>query len=245
MAREKPRPILPIDPGTMFPRVIPFPRQDVAVIEPFVHPLWSAVALDAAVIPAEVSFFTYGQGQDVNGAGAGVVRATELHTNIRTPSRLSTPKIALITGFSLVVPQLTAVMGALKQATDGAAETATTSDLVEDLQRILYGTVFQFEVGALKDYYTAPSWNLPGNVGVEGVVALSVNALVTQGPIQFNLTSVQGMGQFQELYQSPILIPSEQEFSAKIMTRQAAPPVIATATLLYCVLPAIQGREVM
>lgn len=245
MAREKPRPILPIDPATMFPRIIPFPRQDVAVIEPFVHPLWSACALDAAVIPAEVPFFTYGIGQPVAGAGPGAVNATEIHTNIRTPSRLSTPKIALITGFSLVVPQLNAVLLALKQATEGTSETATASVLVEDLQRILYGTVFQFEVGALKDYYTAPSWNVPGNVGVEGVVATDVNALATQGPFQTNLTSVQGMGQFQELYQSPILIPSEQEFSAKLITRQAAPPVIALATLVYCVLPAIQGREVM
>ena len=227
------------------PRVIPFPRPDVAVIEPFNHPLYSAAAFDAAVIPAEVTFFTYGQGNLVSGAGAGAVIASEIHTNLRTPARLSSPKIALITGFSLVVPQLTAPLTAMLQVPAGVGEAAIDLPLVTDLQRLLYGTVFRFSVGGTKEYYTAPSWNIPGNVGVEGVITTDINMPAAGGPAASFYVSVQGMGRFEDLYQSPIFIPSEQEFQAALIARQPVPPTLVAARLIYAVLPAIQGREVM
>ena len=237
-------PMVPLVPG-LAPRVIPFPRPDVAVLEAFNHPLYSALAFDAAVIPSETVFFSYGIGQLVTGAGIGAVAASEIHTNLRTPARLSSPKVALITGFSLVVTQLTAALTAPLTAVTGVSETAIDLPEVTDLVRLLYGTVYQFRVGGVKDYYTAPAWNLPGNVGIEGVVATDINAPAAGGPFQSMYVAAQGQGEFTDLYQSPIFIPSEQEFSAALLTRQATAPTLAAARLVYNVLPAIEGREVM
>lgn len=243
MPKETP-PTVPPVPG-LAPRMMPFPRPDVAVLEAFVHPLYSAHAFDAAVIPVENLFFSYGVGGTVAGAGAGAITATEAHTNLRTPARLSTPKVALVTGFSLVATQLTAPLTALLQAPTSTSETAVALNVVEDLQRILFGTVFQFRVGGTKDYYTAPAWNVPGNIGIDGIVAQTVNAQATQGPFSLLNVAPNGMGQFQELEQSPIFLPSEQEFQALLIARQATPPTLAAARVVWAVLPAIQGREVM
>lgn len=241
--------VQPVDPGSaaqLAPRVVPFPRPDVAVLEPIMHPLWSAVCLDNAVIPDRVQFFRYAQGGTVAGAGTGAVTpATELHTSMETANSLPTPKIALVLGYSIVVPALDSTLTALLTDTQGAAETATVSTLVEDLQRILYGTVFRFEIGGIRTYYEAPTWTLPGNTGVEGVVSSSVNALAAQGPFQVNLTAVQGQGQFLELYKHAILLPSQQTFLAELVAAQATPPTLVAERLVWCVLPAITGREVM
>lgn len=234
--------------------ISPHPAFARAKLEPVHEPLFSAIVTNVNVLfPAEVTWFQYGLGGVVSGAGTGAVAARLIHTNLETPAQLAMPKLHLVTGLRVVFNTgvdavLTNLMTA--SAVSGAAGAATVIDSAfEDLLRVVYGTVFVFHVGT-KDYFVGPTWMVPGNVGIGGVTSSSISDIGAAADEAVNLGAFHSAGKYQALPRFPILIPSQQNFFAALRAPQLTRPttgIAADATtehLIWCFLDGISGREV-
>lgn len=225
------------------PRRFAFPHPAAAAkIEPISQPLYSYVFFAAAVLPVETRAFGYPIGGLVAGAG-GTANAGHIHTNMEAANLLATPKIALILGYRVIVPALNALLTVPIAASTNVLAAAPDSFELNDLKRFVYGTSFRFFVGT-KDYYVAPTWSVPGNVGIEGLSALYVQAPAATGPNRLDSIAVHSQGRYEKLYQHKILIPSQQSFFCSIRATGVVPPTLQATRGLWCVLDAIFGREV-
>lgn len=217
----------------------PAPALGTPLLEVIRQPLYSAIALDAAVIPSETRFFQYQIGDTIAGAGAGAVAATQYATNMEVSGALATPKIFEIFGIRLVMSNITAP-GTAAPTHPAVPADATNADLHDDMHRVFWGTHFSLHIGT-KDYISAPSWCVPGNAGLSGYAAAGADdgAAAEQHLIQ----AVQGTGKYLALDPYTIFIPSQQSFHAKLRAPQATTPTLALARLVWCMLDGRLGRE--
>jgi len=203
--------------------------------------LYSSIALDAAVIPAELRFFGYQIGDPVPGAGAGVQTAVNIHTNMEIAGALATPKVFEVRGIRVYVSQmnadLTTTTGVVNPVALGAAS------LLDDMQRIFWGTDFRWHIGN-KDYLTVPTHGVPPNVNLAGNA--SIDAASTAALDVRRILTAQGVGKYYSCAPYPTFIPSQQSFFAQLRATQLAAnrPVLDVAHLVYCMLDGVLGREV-
>lgn len=220
-----------------------------AKLEPIHQPLYSAYLFDAALTPNEALYFQYAVGGSVATNAAAATVATTLHTNIAAAGFLPTPKIFLTTGIRIVPVELGSTLINPIDDSGGSSRAAVTftgedSNLLEDLQRLIYGSYIRFFVGT-KDYLVAPTWLTPGNTGIEGEVADSMSAGATPAAtIQTRRTTTfHSLGRYFELKRYPVLIPSQQNFFVSLNFPQTTRPTIGAARPVYACLDGILGRE--
>lgn len=221
-----------------------------AKLEPIHQPLYSCYVFDNTTAPAQAQFFTYGVGGTVATNLATAPQATELHTNMTVGVFLPSPKMFLVTGIRVVPVEIDATFTdvlADSAGTTFAGPTFTGSDssLLEDLIRILYGSVFKFFVGT-KNYLTNPTWNVPANTGVQG----EANAIYGGGATPIAASVVQrlqtfhGAGRYFALPAFPTMIVPQQNFNCTLEFPQTTRPTISADRAVYAVLDGVLGREV-
>lgn len=240
------------------PKMIAAPRRfaspinamRAAKLEPIHQPLYSAYILDNTTAPAQALFFNYGVGGQVATNATSPPNATDLHTNMVSAGFLPSPKMFLVTGIRIVPIELDATLTDLLQDTSaitnaGPTFTGQDSTLLEDLVRILYGSVFKFFVGT-KNYLTNPTWNVPANTGVQG----ESNSLYGGGASAIAASTVQrlqtfhGAGRYFSLPAFPTMIVPQQNFNCTLEFPQTTRPTFGADRLVYAVLDGILGREV-
>ncbi len=231
----------------------PHPALADARLEPIMQPLYSAAVYDNAALSTqrELFFFRYAIGGQVSGlaAAAGTVPATVLHTNMDTAGFLAAPKVFLVKGCRLVIPGINSTLSDVKTTNPQTGETPVEHDLA-DMLEVLYGTYFRFFVGT-KDYLNVPTFMVPGNVGVGGLMETDVMAPAAAGPFQHVYVSANSNGQYAAMTRNgdpaedhSILIPPQQNFFCSLNASQATPPTVAAECLVYAVLDGVFGREV-
>ena len=215
------------------------------LLEQVHQPLYSAVALDNAVLPAELNFFTYAKGQAVPGAGnASGGTSTLYHTNLESPGALPQPKVFTVSGIRLFMPVIAfsaAQTPALSDAAFGAA--AANANLLLDLQAIVTAGVLRMFVGP-KDYANHPAFFFPSNTGFAGLSAQSQDngTAATTGELDQTLPHVVGAYWGMPVY--PVVIASQQTFGAQISFTWATNPTMVNDRILFCFLDGVLSREV-
>jgi len=221
-----------------------------AMVEPVQQPLYSCFVFDAAVAPATALFFQYTIGNLIaTNIVAGAGTATELQTNMLATGQLPSPKIFLCTGIRVIPIELGS--GFIDPLDDTAGDstaitfTGNDSNLLEDLMRVIYGSVTRFHVG-VKDYLLQPTFNNPANTGIMGVSdsqlesgGTPINAIERQ-----RFQTFHSVGRYFAFDRYPILIPSQQNFDVKLEFQQATRPTFGAARPVYCFIDGISGREV-
>lgn len=221
-----------------------------AKLEPIHQPLYSCYIFDAALAPASASFFTYGVGGSVATNQTAAPQASEIHTNMTVGVFLPSPKMFLVTGIRVVPVEINSTFTDVLADSAGvtfAGPTFTGSDssLLEDLVRILYGSVFKFFVGT-KNYLTNPTWNVPANAGIQG----EANAVYGGGATPIAASVVQRLqtfhsaGRYFSLPAFPTMIVPQQNFNCTLEFPQTTKPTIGAARAVYAMLDGILGREV-
>lgn len=209
----------------------------------FVHwPLYSSVGINAAVLPREVSFFTYVRGQTVAGAGGATITANGVHCNNLLANAIPKPKTFMCTGIRLLLspldhasgaPAVSSVMGA------GAAVAAANVDQQTDFVFISQSTWFELRQGEVLEV-EGPTYLMPGNSGIGGKSATTLIADTDSIQTRVALCT-QGVGW--SLKRRPFVLWNQQHFEAKLGCDWATRPTITQERLLYCVLEGIMGRE--
>lgn len=237
-----------VPPPTSLPAIATAPRRFVTqsgdLLEAIEHPLYSSVGLDNAAIPQELTFFGYGVGDNVPGAGnAAGVAATKYHTNLDRGGSLARPKVFSATGIRFHLPLL-AFTGAsntpsLSDPSFGAA--AADNDLFEDLLAIFYSGHVSLEVGE-KTYIDEPLFLMPSMVGFGGMASLAVGANAG-APFQ-DVTLPHTFGIERSFMPYPILISSQQSFTLRLRFPWATNITLNDDRLLVAILDGKLGREV-
>lgn len=217
------------------------------VLEQIHQPLYSAVALDnAAALPRQVQFFNYAIGQNVTGAGGGVVSSTAFHTNMQTVGFLSQPKQFTCSGVRLRMASLDyALAGAAPALSDPTMTAAapTDDDLLEDLLGLLYSGIFRFTVGP-KVYTEVPAYQVPANSGIGGVTGVAI-ADGTAATSRTQRRSAQhGGGRYYRFPMYPVLISAQQSFSCELIFPWATNLTLNDDRYVWAVLDGILSREV-
>ena len=219
-----------------------------AKIEPVHQPLYSTLAHAAAAIVAETTWFQYAVGQAPSGAGwaAGTV-SSNIHTNMQIASQLPQPRLHLIEGVRLYVPNVLVNFGEIAQETDDDGAATAQLAFLNDLRRLVWGTQFHFFIGS-KPYFDMPTFLLPANAGLHGLGSTAIangTAEVGGGPIQWRAISHYGQkGKPFRMNTYPILLYPMQPFFAAMRRQQAAGPVLAAVRMVTCSLDGLNGREV-
>ena len=227
----------------------PHPSLAEAQLEPIIQPLYSMATLDnvAMTTQRETFFFRYAIGQVTSGlaAAGGTVPSTIINTNMDTAGFIASPKVFLCTGTRLIISNLDSTLTDALEIATGSGETPAAS-MLEGFLEVLYGTYYRFFVGT-KDYLTVPTWAVPGNTGVGGVVSTAISGpdAGAAGPDQVLLSSFNTQGKYFSFGEHRILIPSQQNFFTSIVAPQAVPPSLSLSEInLYSVLDGVLGREV-
>lgn len=215
------------------------PPQGAAGLEMIHQPLFSSAALDAAALPREVLFFNYGIGATISGAGAGAIAANRFHTNMDTANFLAAPKTFTVSGVRVLVLPL--AYGASPALADDTAGTGN-SDMFDDLLLIHDSGIFEFSVGP-KTYVQGPLWLLPGNVGLEGVAAVSASSTAAAA-VGAQIEAFHTVGRYYAMPTYPVLISNQQNFGAKLNFLFPVNPTIVDTKLVQVFLDGLLGREV-
>lgn len=230
----------------------PFPAS-FAKLEPIQQPLYSAFLFDAATVPSTAQFFNYGIGGTVSTNAAAATIATYLHTNLTATSGggLPSPKIYLVQGLRIVPAELSSALIDVIDDTAAASSVALTfvgqdSDLLEDLLRLVYGSVITFAVGAKEAYLRGPTFLAPANSGVVGVSDSTLQLGATPSALseRQSIRTFHSAGRYMALNQYPILIPSQQNWSVALDFPQSTRPTMGASRAVWAVLDGILGREV-
>lgn len=223
--------------------VVVAPPEGRAYLEPIGQPLYSAVALDAAVLPRELSFFSYGLGQTVVGAGTGAVISNPLHTNLLTARQLSSPKTFLVQEVSVHWPEVAPPQAAAAAAIEGSVGTTfVNSDSLDDLLLAWFTGVFSLTIGGLKDYIECPLPLVPQNTGIVGFGGREATLATTNFE---RSETFHPCGDPFRLTPNEVFIPSLQDFEAKVEWLQTTRATMLRTHLVYCFLDGRQGREIL
>lgn len=210
------------------------------------QPLYSAAALDNAALPNELNFFGYAKGQAVPGAGnaSGGV-STLFHTNLESPNSLASPKVFTVTGLRVILPNIafttTAQTPELSDPSFGAA--AVDSDIFEDLLSIMNSGSMRFRVGP-KDYVHHPLFFFPGNTGIGGLASLGQDNATAATIGELDAQSPHFAGPYYALRTYPIVIATQQSFSASMSWIWATNPSLNDDRLLFVFADGVMSREV-
>lgn len=222
----------------------PHPAFAHAAVEPIHQPMYSAYEFQSSTAPSEALFFQYAVGGTVAGNAGASTTATKLHTNLPAAGFFPTPKLFLVTGLRFILPPIKYTLDDIIDATDWATGAPSGDlDTLEDIIRIVYGSYLRLYVGA-KDYLEAPSWLVPGNVGVSGLAALTAGTGATNAYPHASVAIPHTVGRYYAFDRYPILIPSQQNFSVSVNFPQSTKPTLNVAHIGYVVLDGILGREV-
>ena len=215
------------------------------MLENVVFPLYSSVALDNTVIPAELNFFGYAKGQNVPGAGDGSATPSTLwHTNMETPGALAQPKVFTVSGIRICIAPFTIGASnspALSDVSFGAGN--IDQDLFEDVALFLWSTVLRFQVGP-KVYAHHPSWFFPANVGIGGLSGVGTDNGTAATITQANCVAPHGVGKYFGLPTYPVVIAAQQSFSVQIGATWATNPTINEDRIVHVFLDGTMSREV-
>ena len=151
---------------------------------------------------------------------------TYFHTNLPTAGTLPVPKSHLVDGFRFVP---TSYKADAKQ--------------VPDMRQLMWNqTWFAFIVGSLKSYLTIPLWYLPAGVGIPGfadqagsTTASAIVQVSNGAPVHQNYFGIRS---------HPILIPSQQTFSATV-NADAALATMTESMRCWVFLEGVHGRETL
>jgi len=220
-----------------------------AMVEPVQQPLYSCFVFDAALVPADCLLFQYPVGGTIAGNVAALGTATELQTNMLSTGQLPSPKIFLATGIRVIPIEL--LNGWANPVDDTAGDstavtfTGNDSDLLEDLMRIIYGSVTVFHVG-VKDYLMQPTFNNPANTGIMGVSdsQLEAGATPTNTMERQRFQTFHSHGRYFAFDRYPILIPSQQNFDVRLKFPMPTRPTLGATRPVYVFIDGISGREV-
>ncbi len=213
------------------------PNLGTPLLELIRQPLYSAMAFDAAVIPAETRAFQYQIGDTVSGAGAGAISATLYHTNMEVGGSLASPKVFEANGLKLVMSNITAPGTA---APAQPADPTTGFELHEDAHFLFWATHLSLHIGA-KEYFSGPSWLAPANWGVSGYAATGMDDGAAAEAAVYG--ALQGQGKAACFDPYTILIPANQSFHVKLRAPQTTTPTLNVARLVWAVLEGRLGRE--
>lgn len=221
-----------------------------AKLEPIHQPLYSVYIFDNTLCPASALFFNYAVGGQVATNLATPPNATELHTNMVSAGFLPSPKMFLVSGIRIVPVEIDAAFTDVLSDTAGttfAAQTFTGADsnLLEDLVRLVYGSVTKFFVGT-KNYLTNPTWNVPANTGIQGesnAIAFG-GATPTAAVGTQRLATFHSAGRYFSLPAFPTMIVPQQNFNLTMEFPQVTKPTIGADRAVYAVLDGVLGREV-
>ena len=203
------------------------------------QPIYSAIALDAAIIPAETRFFNYAIGDVVTGAGIGATVSGDIHTSQEIASALPTPKVFECRGIRLVMADMSADLLTVLQTANPVPLAPNTT--LDTLKLIYWGTDFRWHIGN-KDYLTVPTSFVPANVGIGGVAGQDATDLPALD--QRQIVAVQGGGKYFTFQPFPLFIPSQQVYFGELRGSQVTAPTLAVAALVWCIIDGVQGREV-
>lgn len=213
----------------------------------FVHyPLYSSVMFNAgAPLLRENPVFGYAIGDPVAGtpgAGGGTIVAHNLHTNLETARFLSSPKIFVTRGLRVFYNLLDFDVGGAPVQQDTAAAAAAAITAWDDFQRIWYSGFFRFFVGP-KDYARAPLVRVPGNTGIQGPAAITIDDDTTAAAQFAMALYAKGVPWRMDTY--PVTIYSQQSFGASIDFLHTTNPSLAADRMLTVAMDGILGREVV
>lgn len=230
--------------------VSPINTMRAAKLEPIHQPLYSCFLFDNTLAPAQALFFNYGVGGQVATNQTSPPSATEIHTNMVSAGFLPSPKMFLVTGIRVVPIELDSTFTDMLQDTGAATNAGPTFtgqdvNVLEDLIRLIYGSVFKFFVGT-KNYLTNPTWNVPANTGVQG----DSNQLYGGGATPIAASTVQRLvtyhsaGRYFSLPAFPTMIVPQQNFNSTLEFPQTTRPTIGAKRAVYTVFDGVLGREV-
>jgi len=230
--------------------VSPIQTMRQAKLEPIHQPLYSCFIFDNVQVPSSALFFNYAVGGQVATNLAAPPASTEIHTNMVSAGFLPSPKMFLVTGIRVIPIELDATFTDLLSDTGAATNagpTFTGQDVavLEDLLRIVYGSVFKFFVGT-KNYLTNPTWNVPANTGVQGDASQLYgggSTPIAASTVQ-RLTTYHSAGRYFSLPAFPTMIVPQQNFNTTLEFPQTTRPTIGTDRAVYTVLDGVLGREV-
>lgn len=183
-------------------------------VERLRQPLYDSISITTTA--TEFKFFSTPRGQSSK---------TTWHTNLDTAGSLPNPKTHVVDGIRVVPTQL------------------ITSSMLADYRQLLWNqTWFELTIGGLKPYLQVPLWYLPAGFGLPGfsdsggLTSVTAYAQVSNGaPI---------MGNFFGIRSHPILLPSQQTFSATIHADSALSSM-SQAIRTWVVFEGLSGRETL
>lgn len=210
------------------------------------QPIWSAVALDNAAIPQELTFFSYAQGQPVPGAGNGAGATAKLwHTNMTSAGQLGAPKKMRVDGVRLILRDVAFASANVPGSSDPTFSASATqdSDLLEDLLLLVHGTYLSLKIGE-KHYAQHPSWMFPANLGYRGLAAVANDTVSASavGNLDVTLPHTEGLGMNFRVY--PFLIEAQQAIQASLRCPLASPPSLNDDRMAILMLTGTILREV-
>ncbi len=200
----------------------------------------AGVAINAAVIPRELSFFTYTRGSTVAGAGGGAIIANAFHTNIPLPNALPRPKTFVCTGIRILVTPLDYASGAPAVEDLQGAAGLQNLDLIDDLTFLYHSTYFQMRQGEVEEV-VGPSFLMPANSGIGGVSSVAV--IANAADVQLTRLSIHTHGIGWSLKRRPVVLWNQQHFSAQLFCDWTTTPTIIQERYVFCILDGILGRE--
>lgn len=214
-------------------------------LQEMIHePLHSAIALNAAALPAQVNAFNYAIGQTVSGAGPGAIPATVFHTNMDTPGLLPKPRIASVYGLRVVMNALAFAGGNPDLSDPSQINGVPNDDFFDDLRTFTYSVTLRLQVGP-KNYLIAPLFLIPGNVGFGGVASFTIADGTAAATHSISHYGGHTAGKYLGLPTYPVLLADQQSFLVEFTALWPTNPTMNDARYVWTFLDCIQGREVL
>lgn len=210
------------------------------------QPLYSSAGLDNAALPGELSFFQYGLGQLVPGAGnAAGVSAKLIHTNMTVGGQLAAPKKFRCDGVRVSMMPIaftaTANTPALSDPSFGTA--AQDSELLEDLLLLVNSCFLQVKIGE-KFYANHPLSLFPANQGFGGLAAVSNDNAGATAVNMLDVVLPHTVGNGLNFRVYPFLIEAQQGIQVSMRSPWATPPSLNDDRLVTVWLSGNLYREV-
>ncbi len=183
-----------------------------AMAELVTNPLYDSATVANAATQAQ--FFI--------GANANVLN----FSNVPLNGQLANPKFARIGGCRIVFSQ--GIFG------------GTSSQNLVDLAAIAFGMFYQFTIGQLKEYLTAPVFMFPAGVGL-----LAQSDIGAAGATNYSVCHGQPIFGSSYKLRHIINLPPLQQFGARIAVGGATGVALTTTQRVWNVLDAELGREVL
>lgn len=221
---------------------------DGTVVEPLAHPLFSAAVVPSGQLPSSITFFGYGQGDQLPGATAGVL-AKAVHTNMDKGGILSQPRHVIATGLRFFVPPVVYDVAGTptNQSQNNTADPSAVQndDMLQDMLRIVHSGVVTFEHQD-KVLLEQPLYTMPGNYVMGGLAESAVALGPSNNTYIRQSTSFPGtIGLEHNFGGKGYVIRPQEAFTVKIDFRNVSSSggnSLQAARLIYAILDGQQLR---